>query len=214
MKWEPLLAMLALVALGIWLVWGPGDRAGMPETRIGARVVDLRVHDNRGAIEIMDADVDSPPTFRLLFRDGTATPVLSAEQMRQFVPPSVFERLVHSQPNPVFRVLNITGWGSLVWIIIGFGGQAAFSGRFLVQWFVSERERQSVVPEAFWWMSLVGGVGLFTYFAWRQDIVGVVGQSSGLVIYARNIRLIHKRRKRLARTQSGPAGPAVGADAQ
>ncbi|MEL7472603.1 MAG: lipid-A-disaccharide synthase N-terminal domain-containing protein, partial [Planctomycetota bacterium] len=64
------------------------------------------------------------------------------------------------------------------------------------QWVVSEKKRQSVVPEAFWWLSLVGGAALFTYFVWRRDIVGVLGQSTGVVIYARNLRLIHKQRRR------------------
>jgi len=68
---------------------------------------------------------------------------------------------------------------------------------------VSEKQRESVVPEAFWWLSLVGGVFLFVYFVWRQDIVGVLGQSSGVVIYARNLWLIRKRRRRLARAPGG-----------
>jgi len=205
-KWEPLLAMLALVALGLWLVWGPGDRLGMPPARAGARLVELRLHNDRGALEIVEAAGDRPASFRLLFRDGSATEALSVDVLRGILPAGVFDRLMTAQDNPVFRVLNITGWGSLLWILIGFGGQAAFSGRFVVQWLVSEKQRRS---EAFWWMSLVGGVGLFTYFAWRQDIVGVLGQSSGLVIYARNIRLIHKRRKREARQEKIPGrGPA------
>lgn len=212
MKWEPLLAMLGLIALGLWLVWGPGDRLGMPDPRPGARMVELRMYNDRGAVEIVDATADTPASFRLLFRDGSASPVLSADELRIVVPSGVVDRLLTAQPNLLFRVLNITGWGSLVWILIGFGGQAAFSGRFIVQWFVSEKQRQSVVPEAFWWMSLVGGVGLFTYFAWRQDIVGVLGQSSGLVIYARNIRLIHKLRKRNARKAAAEGG--TGATAQ
>ncbi|MBL8747241.1 MAG: lipid-A-disaccharide synthase N-terminal domain-containing protein [Phycisphaerae bacterium] len=98
-----------------------------------------------------------------------------------------------------------------MWVALGFGGQIAFSGRMLLQWFVSEREKQSIVPSAFWWMSLIGGAMLFAYFVWRQDVVGVLGQSSGLVIYGRNIRLIHKRKRRETRTpppsRDGPAFP-------
>jgi lipid-A-disaccharide synthase-like uncharacterized protein len=73
----------------------------------------------------------------------------------------------------------------------------------MIQWIVSERQKQSVVPEAFWWLSLAGGIALFAYFAWRQDIVGVLGQTSGVVIYARNIRLIHKRRRRQPAIETG-----------
>jgi lipid-A-disaccharide synthase-like uncharacterized protein len=36
---------------------------------------------------------------------------------------------------------------------------------------------------------------LALYFIWRLDLVGVLGQSSGIVIYARNIRLLYKQRK-------------------
>ncbi len=50
----------------------------------------------------------------------------------------------------------------------------------------------------FWWLSFLGGVCLFTYFVWRKDAVGVLGQATGVVIYARNLRLIHKERTRRA----------------
>jgi lipid-A-disaccharide synthase-like uncharacterized protein len=45
-------------------------------------------------------------------------------------------------------------------------------------------------------MSLFGGLAVFAYFVWRQDIVGVLGQCSGVVIYARNLKLIAKNKKR------------------
>ena len=44
-----------------------------------------------------------------------------------------------------------------VWLIVGFVGQALFSMRFLVQWFQSERERRSVIPTEFWYVSVAGG---------------------------------------------------------
>jgi lipid-A-disaccharide synthase-like uncharacterized protein len=112
---------------------------------------------------------------------------------------------VRSQDNLAFRLLNITGWGGLLWAGIGLLGQVAFSGRMLVQWLVSEKRRESVVPEVFWWLSLGGGVLLFAYFVWRQDFVGVLGQSSGVVIYARNIKLIRKRARRLAQESAASA---------
>jgi lipid-A-disaccharide synthase-like uncharacterized protein len=120
----------------------------------------------------------------------------------------VYTDAISTQQNLVFGWLRITSWASLAWVAIGFGGQIAFSGRMLVQWFVSEKERRSTVPEAFWWMSLIGGVMLFAYFAWRQDLVGVIGQTSGLVIYARNIRLIYKQRRRDRRSIQAAPAPA------
>jgi len=84
------------------------------------------------------------------------------------------------------------------WLAIGFLGQALFSARFLVQWVVSERARRSVVPLAFWLLSLAGGITLLVYAIHRQDPVFIVGQASGLFIYTRNLMLIHGERRREA----------------
>jgi len=191
MKWEPLAAMLALVLLGFWLVWGPSAQFDLRE---GASSVPFRVGSLKGQLEILDQD--EAPTFRVLYRDGTATDVLTQDQFRAFFGESAFGQVMTSSRNPVMRLFNITSWTSLVWIAIGLLGQGAFFARMFIQWMVSEKQRQSVVPEVFWWFSLIGGIALFAYFAWRQDIVGVLGQTSGVVIYARNIRLIHKRKRR------------------
>lgn len=83
-----------------------------------------------------------------------------------------------------------------VWIGIGFLGQTLFSARFVIQWLASERLGRSVVPLAFWWFSLAGGVTLLSYALWRGDPVFVLGQGLGLVVYLRNLVLI--RRHRLA----------------
>lgn len=91
-------------------------------------------------------------------------------------------------------ILNITSPAGVVWVGLGLLGQLVFTGRMLVQWVASERSKKSVIPVAFWWMSLVGAVMLVTYFVWRRDIVGVVGQGTGLFIYARNLMLIRKSR--------------------
>jgi lipid-A-disaccharide synthase-like uncharacterized protein len=86
------------------------------------------------------------------------------------------------------------------WLILGFLGQALFSARFLVQWLTSERLRKSVVPTAFWYFSIAGGMTLLAYALHRRDPVFIVGQGAGLVIYARNLqflwrdRLQHRRR--------------------
>ncbi len=89
----------------------------------------------------------------------------------------------------------------LIWVGIGFLGQFMFSMRFLVQWVVSERARESIVPLAFWYFSIFGGMTLLSYAIWRQDPVIIVGQATGLVIYLRNLRLIYKKRRRLKRAR-------------
>ena len=77
-----------------------------------------------------------------------------------------------------------------LWIMIGFLGQALVSARFFVQWLASERVKRSVIPTAFWYFSLAGGVTLLAYAIHRQDPVFIAGQGLGLVVYLRNLYLI------------------------
>lgn len=79
-----------------------------------------------------------------------------------------------------------------VWLAVGFLGQALFSTRFILQWIASERQRKSVVPTAFWWFSLLGGVTLLTYAIHRQDPVFILGQAAGLVVYVRNLYFVRR----------------------
>jgi len=92
-----------------------------------------------------------------------------------------------------------------VWVAIGFAGQALFSARFLVQWLASERARRSIVPRAFWFLSLAGGGTLLAYALYRQDPVFIAGQGAGLFIYARNLVLI---RREAARDKAAHPGQA------
>ena len=62
----------------------------------------------------------------------------------------------------------------------------------MVQWLVSERNRDSVVPVAFWWFSLFGGLALLAYAISRHDPVIIFGQAMGLVVYVRNLMLVAK----------------------
>ena len=80
------------------------------------------------------------------------------------------------------------------WLALGFLGQACFSCRFLVQWVASERKKASVVPTLFWWLSLAGGICLLCYAILRKDIVFIVGQAGGLVVYTRNLVLLRRQR--------------------
>jgi lipid-A-disaccharide synthase-like uncharacterized protein len=82
-----------------------------------------------------------------------------------------------------------------LWLIIGFVGQTAFAARFLVQWIYSEKYRRSVIPIAFWYLSLAGGVILFSYAVQRRDPVFIVGQCTGVFIYARNLHFIYRERR-------------------
>jgi lipid-A-disaccharide synthase-like uncharacterized protein len=92
----------------------------------------------------------------------------------------------------LYRLLNITSPVGVAWVLLGLLGQVVFAGRMVFQWLVSERQRRSVVPVGFWWMSLVGATMMLTYFVWRRDIIGILGQSTGWMIYVRNLWLIHR----------------------
>jgi lipid-A-disaccharide synthase-like uncharacterized protein len=76
------------------------------------------------------------------------------------------------------------------WVVLGFVAQALFTMRFVVQWIASERARKSVIPVAFWFFSIGGGLLLFVYALYRRDPVFIAGQALGLVVYFRNVYFI------------------------
>lgn len=78
------------------------------------------------------------------------------------------------------------------WVILGLVGQTCFGARFVLQWLASEREKRSVIPVSFWYLSLVGALILLVYSVHRQDPVFIVGQSMGFIIYIRNLQFILK----------------------
>ena len=82
-----------------------------------------------------------------------------------------------------------------VWVAVGFVGQGVFSARFLIQWIVSERRKQSVIPVSFWFLSIAGALILLAYAIYRQDPVFMIGQAGGMVVYARNLWLILRGQK-------------------
>ena len=86
----------------------------------------------------------------------------------------------------------------LIWLGVGFTAQLMFSLRFLVQWIHSERARQSIVPEVFWYFSFVGGFMLLIYAIHRMDPVFILGQGMGLIIYSRNIYFIWRSKRQAA----------------
>ena len=97
----------------------------------------------------------------------------------------------------------------MIWLGVGLLAQLMFSMRFIVQWIASERARRSIVPETFWYFSMVGGAMLFAYAIYRLDPVFMLGQGMGLLIYARNIYFIraHNRATALAGEGSGGLRP-------
>lgn len=83
-----------------------------------------------------------------------------------------------------------------IWISIGLLGQLLFSLRFIIQWIASEKKRQSVIPEIFWFFSIGGGLVLLSYAIWRKDPVFILGQAFGVLIYGRNLYFIYQRKEK------------------
>ena len=90
--------------------------------------------------------------------------------------------------------MNLTGQ-ELVVLLIGFAGQSMFFMRFFVQWLYSEKHRRSMIPTAFWYFSLAGSALLLTYAIIKQDPVFITGQSTGFIIYTRNLVLIRREQR-------------------
>ncbi|MGV6889315.1 lipid-A-disaccharide synthase N-terminal domain-containing protein [Rhodophyticola sp. SM2404] len=99
--------------------------------------------------------------------------------------------------------LRVDTRAEALWVVFGFAAQAMFMARFVVQWLASERAKASIMPIAFWYFSLAGGVMLLSYAIHRQDPVFIMGQALGLSIYMRNLWFIH--RKKPATPPSEPA---------
>ena len=83
----------------------------------------------------------------------------------------------------------------LIFLCIGFIGQGLFASRFIIQWLYSEKVGESSIPITFWYLSIFGGLGLLTYAIFRKDPVIILGQSFGIFIYLRNLKLIYKKKK-------------------
>ncbi|MGC1478978.1 MAG: lipid-A-disaccharide synthase N-terminal domain-containing protein [Chthoniobacterales bacterium] len=179
----------ACLLVGCGEAGGPLDELG--EAAEGVEIVgprgELKVglpgaRDRVQVVELTDGSVGY-----VLTRLGSGrNRLLTADEFSRFLYES------RTRTGWVERVFNITSPVGIIWVSLGLLGQVLFTGRMLVQWAASERSKRSVVPVAFWWMSLIGASMLLVYFIWRRDVVGVLGQATGWGIYIRNLVLIHR----------------------
>ncbi len=80
-----------------------------------------------------------------------------------------------------------------LWLLIyGSMGQIIFTLRFVYQWIYSKRKDESLLPLGFWVISLFGSLIIVSYAIYRRDPVLILGQSTGLLAYGRNIWLSRK----------------------
>lgn len=74
-------------------------------------------------------------------------------------------------------------------LVFGTVGQFVFTLRFVYQWFYSNKRNESVLPPAFWWISLSGSCIIVIYGILRHDPVLILGQSVGFISYIRNLMI-------------------------
>ena len=179
-----LAALLALVRAAPLAAAPAGDQAGGATRSLPLKIVPQGVDE----VHLEPTDPERPEAgyrYVVEYGDGRSER-LSPDEFADLL------YLEYSGHNRFFALLNITSSAGVAWVALGLLGQVLFTGRMLVQWVASERKRRSVVPTAFWWMSLGGATMLIIYFVWRKDIVGVLGQATGWLIYVRNLRLIYR----------------------
>ncbi len=90
--------------------------------------------------------------------------------------------------------LNNLDLNELIWVIIGTLGQLVFFSRWIIQWLSSERKQSSVIPVAFWWCSLTGGLITLLYAKHIESFPFMLAQAIGLIVYTRNLFLIYRNK--------------------
>ena len=193
---RPLLLFLEIgliVALGAWVVHSLTET--IPITRPGGVEVTVQLPDAADkAVLYKDADgAGGAGHYRFVItqHDGQIKE-LSADELAARMHR---DRMQRSWGQKLLNVSNPFGY---VWVGLGLLGQILFTGRMVVQWLASEREKKSVVPPVFWWMSLAGSTMLMIYFLWRRDPIGLLGQSFGWFIYVRNLWMIYRQQSSIA----------------
>ena len=180
-RWLILLELALLAAVLVWAGFALSARSDGPPNAIDLKVQMSGAADRVYLLEHEDGGLN----YLITLDDGT---------QQQLTPNEFAHRLFHDQQSRGFFeiLLNVTSPAGFLWVTLGLLGQLLFTGRMVVQWLVSEKNRRSVVPPAFWWMSLIGATMLLVYFLWRKEPIGVLGQATGWFIYVRNLWLIYR----------------------
>lgn len=84
-------------------------------------------------------------------------------------------------------------------IALGLTGQALYSLRGLVQWAASERAKASVVPAAYWWVTVLASTLIGTYAALQGDPILLIGPVVSLALALRNLGLQAGSKRRASR---------------
>ena len=111
-----------------------------------------------------------------------ATPFMAIGYMLNKLQTFVGE-FFHNEDIPLWLLI----WGSL--------GQIIFTLRFIYQWIYSRKRQESLLPLGFWLISLTGSCIIVSYALVRHDPVLILGQSTGLIVYIRNIWIMKHSKK-------------------
>jgi len=109
-----------------------------------------------------------------------------------------------TMPAVVIVMLATTGGGAIsrLWTDISFGlllfgtiGQIIFAFRFVYQWWCSRKANESILPDGFWIISIVGSICNLVYGILRMDWILMLNHGPGFLAYARNLYLSRKSTK-------------------
>jgi lipid-A-disaccharide synthase-like uncharacterized protein len=123
---------------------------------------------------------------------------------------ALFALVVVESMGPEKGLVKFEAGRSVPWLVVAFVGQSLWVGRFVLQWWVSEREGRSHLPASFFVMSLVGAVLLFAYACSQSDLVNIAAYALNPIPYVRNLVLL----RRHARASERPPESNRGADAE
>ena len=87
------------------------------------------------------------------------------------------------------------------WSLIGYVGNLVFASRFIVQWYASEKLKQSVIPIQFWYLSIVGSILSLAYAIHVGKMPIILGFAFPTVVYIRNLMLIAAGKKQYPTAQ-------------
>ena len=90
--------------------------------------------------------------------------------------------------------LSNLSFSEIIWVGVGTLGQLIFFSRWVIQWLSSEKNKTSIIPVAFWWCSLAGGLITLVYAYYIGSFPFMLAQVIGITVYTRNLILIYSKK--------------------